>query len=894
MNSFELQVWVKPIVSIESNNFNIKALKPLGVSLYEDGVVKAPKTTFSHTEISAANMWWRSLPKILDISRPVFKGYDFSFIVEITPSKSSHGTVSIKAKIVHPDIITHGNSTTNINPLIASRMFRILGIHSDSDTDSFDGFPKDTIEFLTMMITASNNRVGATMGISTKLDGSTSGIDYRTLFLNTPDKSISIVDLFKGISSGSIPVDKKNKYVINTLVAYDTLGGDEHFEKFVEIVRSYEMAITTSHIDKLMDSDEATESTPFKEAFSMVTKAVASHMAGDGILYVIKHPWLSFTQDLKTANRYTAPFNIDVLRMAFRAMKEKGADGDSMLLGIDNILPLHAIVSSLLDESNASYIPLDALAHQLNKDEDVVMDEVKKDRLLYATVSRGRQMITMYSIYKDEESLAHELASRFNDDKDVSYDDADEIFEKTKSWIPEASKLNQEQVKSVKNSVLKKFSVITGGPGTGKTTLLRVLVANAMMSGVRKIAVLAPSSRAANNLLKKLPSSEFRGVSVSTVHSYLGAMPISNHDTFKKSNPGYNHSYGMVIVDEASMVSHQFLKMIVQSSPKADIVLCGDVDQIGSIGRGNPFSDIISNEDITGNNVTVLSKNYRQESGSDIPVKAKSILDGNLTTTPIKLEDFIKGYSVTRSGDFANIEVPTFENGEILHKTVRDVVLAIANGLVLDKKGVPIDIREVQVISPDKSEERVGELAATEVINNDDDIKDTFNKHRSGEKFQVAVHDRVENFYVGDRVIVNRNSGPNGLINGQMGIVLKTYIGSEDNKMTGMTVHFEGSGDIDISEGAAAAGKISHAIAISAHKSQGSEYGCAIVVIGKDSMGSRNLLYTAVTRAQKLCILISSVGAADKMSNTDEDLGNSNMRHQLDSSYKSQRGINLS
>jgi exodeoxyribonuclease V alpha subunit len=369
--------------------------------------------------------------------------------------------------------------------------------------------------------------------------------------------------------------------------------------------------------------------------------------------------------------------------------------------------------------------------------------------------------------------------------------------------------LSEEQRTAIRTAISNPVSVLTGGPGTGKTTALRAMIA-ALETGGKKYALASPTGRAAKRL------SEATGRPASTIHRMLGFSP---QEGFKHNNEN-PLPVDMLVVDEASMLDLLLANNLLKAlRPGAHLVLVGDVDQLPSVGAGDVLRDVIASNLVP---VTRLSVIFRQEAGSHIITNAHRLNQGQM---PL----FDKG-----SRDFFLFAA---ENAEEAGEWVEDVVC----NRIPAKFGLH-PFNDIQVLSP-----MYRGPAGVNALNNR--LQAVLNPpdRKKAEKSLFG-----QTFRLGDKVMQTQNDYDKEVYNGDIGIV--TAVDGVNHKLT---INFEGRRvDFDWTE----ADMLVLAYAISVHKSQGAEFPAVVVpmVTAHYMMLQRNLLYTAVTRAQQLCVLVGS------------------------------------
>ena len=379
------------------------------------------------------------------------------------------------------------------------------------------------------------------------------------------------------------------------------------------------------------------------------------------------------------------------------------------------------------------------------------------------------------------------------------------------------------QREAIAASLTSGVVVLTGGPGTGKTTTVNTILALCEKQG-NKVALCAPTGRAAKRM------SELTGKDAKTIHRLLEVDYGGKGQVKFVHNENNTLKYDLVIVDEMSMVDCQlFADLLKGLKPWCRLVLVGDSDQLPSVGAGNVLRDIIS----SGVCKTVaLEKIFRQAAQSLIVVNAHTILEGRMPDLTKKDNDFF--YLPCEKED-----VP---------KLITDLV---SRRLPKSYRFDPIE--DIQVITPSK----LG-LSGTTVLN-----------EHLREKLNPPAPNRAEirmgpfSFREQDKVMVTRNAYEvpwtrdngevgAGMFNGDIGTILKvdknrdTVYVKVDDRIAEFT--FDQLGLLD------------HAYAITVHKSQGSEFPAVILAVGDTPrrLRYRNLLYTAITRAKRLLIIVGS------------------------------------
>ena len=383
--------------------------------------------------------------------------------------------------------------------------------------------------------------------------------------------------------------------------------------------------------------------------------------------------------------------------------------------------------------------------------------------------------------------------------------------------------LSAEQKNALRCALASRVTVITGGPGTGKTTLLRSLLAALAELGL-KPTLAAPTGRAARRL------QEASGRDAKTIHRLLEYSPESGGFVRGKEFP-LRTNY--LIIDEASMMDLELASSLLSAlMPNCSLLLVGDKDQLPSVGPGSVLKDVIASELVP---VVQLQEVYRQARRSLIVANAHRLNRGEFPQISNDAE-----------GDFFFFERNAAED-------VLATIKQLVQQRLIGRFGIN-DPSDIQVLTPMNR----GPLG-TQVLNRE--LQSLLNP--SGRELRAG--DRV--FRHGDRVIQLRNNYDKDVFNGSIGRILAI-----DSDKARITVAFEETrADYDLAE----LDELGLAYAISVHKSQGSQYRAIVMPIHSSHylMLRRNLLYTAITRAERVCVLVGTKSALQQaVRNQDERL----------------------
>ncbi len=512
----------------------------------------------------------------------------------------------------------------------------------------------------------------------------------------------------------------------------------------------------------------------------------------------------------------------------------KRADELARVVGIreDSDLRINSAIKYVLKLATYeghTYLPEKELIHEaqkfLNCDEEKIEKSLSRlmfDQEIYIKVYRDHKNVYFTSMYRSENFSAGKLITLLRENPiEINRDELNDEIDDLES---EYHKFGEKQRLAIINSVANKVSLITGGPGTGKTTTLKAII-EIFEDMDKKVVLAAPTGRAA----KRMEESTKR--KASTIHKLLDIHSDSYFEDVEEVEAD------VVIVDEFSMVDLNLFNILLQAlKPGTTLIMVGDKDQLPSVGAGNVLADIISSGLVPMVN---LDEVFRQEKESLIITNAHLINQGKM---PI----------VNGSGsDFYLIRENSME--EIANKIVDLVKNRLPNYYGVNP------VTDIQVLSPVKKT-MVG------VNNLNRLLQEALNKNK--EKIEVSKGvfkkgDRVmqmKNNYNMEYEIEHTGNFEKGVFNGDTGFVEEVnedekyvVVRFDENKLA--TYEYK-----DLEE-------LSLSYATTIHKSQGSEYPVVVIPMTffPPILANRNLIYTGVTRASKLVVLVGSEMYLQKM-----------------------------
>lgn len=473
---------------------------------------------------------------------------------------------------------------------------------------------------------------------------------------------------------------------------------------------------------------------------------------------------------------------------------------------------------------------IDEAARLLKADTNLIAAQIEADLLsgkLELVEIEEKSYVYSKSLYQAEKSVAMAIAKKIKD----NYEFDIEINEDLKIY-------SKEQKQAIKSAFCNMLLVITGGPGTGKTTIINAIT-TILDKNELSYALAAPTGRAAKRMQEATDSE------ANTIHRLVGIRPDMPIAEYNEENPIYKD---YIIVDEMSMVDIFLMKSLLDAiGENTALILVGDSDQLPSVGPGNVLSDILNS-----NAKSIrLKKIFRQAGQSNIIVNAHRINEGNYPILNQPNKDFF--FINSSANDFNKMLLQLIEN-------------RLPNFYKLDP------IKDIEVLALSRKT-----AWGVDAINKS--IQEALNK----EKSFLKINDRI--FKLHDKVMQVRNNydlraqnyvtNDDGVYNGDIGIITKIDTNEESLEVQfddGKIVKYkkEDIKDLDLS------------YAITVHKSQGSEFKCVIIPMMQVApmLLTRNLFYTGVTRAKNLVVLLGDKRYVKKMvDNNRANVRNSNLTY---------------
>lgn len=491
------------------------------------------------------------------------------------------------------------------------------------------------------------------------------------------------------------------------------------------------------------------------------------------------------------------------------------------------------VLKTSCEKNGNTYLPKVMLLEEAAKALELVLEDYQEkfqqafdslcvDRTAVTTWVDNTEIVMLSKYYYYENSIAQKLVWLANCQEEGKFDVDEEIASyESKNNIS----LHEEQKNAIKGAINNGVFVITGGPGTGKTTIIKCIL-EILTAQQKTVSLVAPTGRAAKRM------SDSTGREAKTIHRFLEVNVIQSNESFFVHNESNPLKTDVVIVDEVSMVDAALMCALLKAMPRdCKLILVGDKDQLPSVGAGNVLADILESGVIS---YCMLTKIFRQGEKSLIITNAHLINEGKMPLIDNTSMDF-------------------FFDSKNDPEVIKDTILELVTTRL--PKFLGVDPQTIQVLAPLKA-------GVCGIENLNKVLQERINPPSSGKR-QVEFGRTI--FREGDKVMQMSNNYDlewkkhgryadeigKGVFNGDIGIV-----STIDPNTSEVVVEFEDGRIclytrpdlIDLS--------LSYAITI--HKSQGSEFDTVIIpaIAGPSIILTRNLIYTAVTRAKKMVVIV--------------------------------------
>ncbi|MDR3179904.1 MAG: ATP-dependent RecD-like DNA helicase [Holosporaceae bacterium] len=514
------------------------------------------------------------------------------------------------------------------------------------------------------------------------------------------------------------------------------------------------------------------------------------------------------------------------------------ADQIAQKLGFDEKSPLRAaagimyLLCKSVEEGNI-YCDLEELIpkakNMLNVDEEILEIALKsllaEDEVVIESLENNHSIV--YGIFLSGYHLAEtQTAQMLKTIRDSTKNTQELCANRSLKYAQKklSIALAEKQIEAVQAALTNKLLVITGGPGTGKTTIIKAIF-EIFSSITDKILLAAPTGRAAKRLAETIgesaspkenhPHEKQTFCKAKTIHRLLEFDPVSYSFKLNENN---QLECDLIILDEASMIDAMLMHHLLKAIPaRTTLILVGDINQLPSVGAGTVLKDIISSQAFK---VVELNEIFRQEQQSSIILNAHKIISGQCP----EIDN-------NENSDFYFL--PEDDQSKVLEK-----ILLLVKERISQKFGYD-PLNDIQVLTP-MNRGIVGTIKINEAL------QDTLNP----DGFELTYGGR--RYRIGDKVMQTRNNYSKNVFNGDIG-----FISDIDPENLTLTVDIDGNSIVyeyaDLDE-------LTLAYAVSIHKSQGSEYSVVVMplVMAHYIMLQRNLLYTGITRGKKLVIVVGS------------------------------------
>ena len=490
----------------------------------------------------------------------------------------------------------------------------------------------------------------------------------------------------------------------------------------------------------------------------------------------------------------------------------------------------------------------DLLNVDINNIEDTIINMKAKEELVLEERENGQEWVYSKPFYEAEKNIAEKIIGLRNAENVKVIKTLKKDLDGIEKNID--IKLSEKQKEAIESINENNVCIITGGPGTGKTTIIKAIIELYKKHGMKPV-LCAPTGRAAKRM------TETTGEEAKTLHRLLEIAGMSDDtDNFNTNLLVTPIDGDIIIVDEASMLDMFLMNYLVKAIYKGTkLVLVGDIDQLPSVGPGSVLKDLIDSEQI---HTIRLNQIFRQAAKSKIIVNAHRVNEG---------KNFIEKKNKNTKLDEENIELldDFFYINEVNQEKIQQTVISLCKGR-LKTYGDYDFLSNIQIITPTKK----GKLGTKElnilVQKELNPLEEEKNEKEFGD-IKFREQDRVMQTKNNYNILWEKEYDEefkkelgNGIFNGELGIIENI---NKENKT--IKVKFD-DGKIATYDNADLE-QLEHAYAITVHKSQGSEFDVVILVVSQSApmLLTRNLIYTAMTRAKKLLIVIGPQSVVNYM-----------------------------
>ena len=559
-----------------------------------------------------------------------------------------------------------------------------------------------------------------------------------------------------------------------------------------------------------------------------IYEQVLKYSSTDDMILALKEMGFSINEALKIINRYgndainNTKDNPYLLKdiIDFKKLDIIYINLDNFDNDLRNKACLEEIFSYLEISTGDTYFYREELIDGLKKYFKIILEDNEFDYVLYELINKDivvkkDDMLFLKSTYIKEDEIANKLLLiNSYPKKDIKIFDTE--IKKLQSEIDVT--YNDEQLNAIRSSLENRVTIITGGPGTGKTTIIKAITKlYALINHLdnkelnEHIALVAPTGRASKKL------SESTNLGASTIHRYLKWNKETDDFGINEFNPNIQK---LIIVDETSMIDNNLFNALLKGiGNNIQLILVGDANQLPSVGPGLILSDLIDSNMFT---FCPLRRIYRQSINSYIPILADEIKNQNLA------DNFMEAHD-----DYNFLKVSSNSVKNIIQKICEK---SLAKGL---------DEHDIQILVPMyKGENGIDNmnLMLQELFNPKSDLKE-------------EVVSGYITYREGDKVLQLINDPEKGVFNGDIGYIFKILTIKHPKKQTIIIINFDG---LKVEYKKEELVSIKHAYAMTIHKAQGSEFKHVIIPVVKNyyKMLYNKLIYTAVSRAKTSLVIV--------------------------------------